>query len=132
MANPYRKQLTNPRLANRSRISTLFGSCVTWPFSSSIRSAIDGPAAFPDEYVGDGFTVFHGSWNKARRTGHKVVRVPIENGVPNGAYEDFLVGFVTEDGQAWARPASVTRAQNGSLLLSDDGANLIYRIAYSQ
>jgi glucose/arabinose dehydrogenase len=94
--------------------------------------ASDGPAAFPDEYVGDGFAVFHGSWNKARRTGHKIVRVPIENGEPTGAYEDFLVGFVTEDGEAWARPASVTQAQDGSLLMSDDGANLIYRISYSR
>jgi glucose/arabinose dehydrogenase len=94
--------------------------------------ANDGPAAFPDEYVGDGFAVFHGSWNKAQRTGHKIVRVPIENGEPTGAYEDFLVGFVTEDGEAWARPASVTQAQDGSLLMSDDGANLIYRISYSR
>jgi glucose/arabinose dehydrogenase len=94
--------------------------------------ANDGPAAFPEEYVGDGFAVFHGSWNKSRRTGHKIVRVPIRNGVPTGAYEDFLVGFVTADGQAWARPASVTQAQDGSLLMSDDGANLIYRISYSR
>ena len=44
-------------------------------------TANDGAAAFPDEYVGDGFAVFHGSWNKAARTGHKIVRLPMSNGV---------------------------------------------------
>jgi len=91
-----------------------------------------GPAAFPQEYVGDGFAVFHGSWNKANRTGHKIVRVPMDNGVPSGEYEDFLVGFVNDAGEPWARPASVTQASDGSLLMSDDGANLIYRISYSR
>jgi glucose/arabinose dehydrogenase len=91
-----------------------------------------GPAAFPDDYVGDGFAVFHGSWNKSQRTGHKIVRVPMRNGVPTGEYVDFLVGFVTPDGQPWARPASVTQARDGSLLMSDDGGNAIYRISYSR
>jgi glucose/arabinose dehydrogenase len=91
-----------------------------------------GSAAFPAEYVGDGFAVFHGSWNKANRTGHKIVRVPMENGVPTGEYVDFLVGFVTDDGAPWARPASVTQASDGSLLMSDDGGNLIYRISYTR
>jgi glucose/arabinose dehydrogenase len=93
--------------------------------------ANSGPAAFPDEYIGDGFAVFHGSWNKSARTGHKVVRVPMDNGVPSGEYVDFLVGFVTADGEPWARPASVTQAPDGSLLLSEDGNNVIYRISYS-
>jgi hypothetical protein len=89
-----------------------------------------GPAAFPEEYVGDGFAVFHGSWNKEHRTGHKIVRIPMENGLPSGEYIDFLVGFVTDDGEPWARPASVTQASDGSLLMSDDGGNVIYRISY--
>jgi glucose/arabinose dehydrogenase len=91
-----------------------------------------GPAAFPDEYVGDGFAVFHGSWNKSRRTGHKIVRLPMRNGEPTGEYVDFLVGFVTADGRAWGRPASVTQAKDGSLLLSEDGSGVIYRISYSR
>ena len=95
-------------------------------------TASTGPAAFPDELVGDGFAVFHGSWNKANRTGHKIVRVPMNNGVPTGEYVDFLVGFVTDGGEPWARPASVTQASDGSLLMSDDGGNLIYRISYSR
>ena len=95
-------------------------------------TANNGSAAFPSEYVGDGFAVFHGSWNKSHRTGHKIVRVPIRNGVPTGEYVDFLVGFVTEDGKPWARPSSVTQASDGALLLSDDDGDVIYRISYSR
>lgn len=94
-------------------------------------TATSGRSAFPAEYVGDAFAVFHGSWNRSRRTGHKVVRVPIENGVPTGEYVDFLVGFVTDDGRPWARPSEIVQAPDGSLLMSDDDASVIYRISYS-
>jgi hypothetical protein len=95
-------------------------------------TANSGRSAFPAEYVGDGFAVFHGSWNKANRTGHKIVRVPMENGKPTGEYVDFLVGFVSADGQPWARPASVTQLGDGSLLMSDDDGDVIYRISYTR
>ena len=95
-------------------------------------TATSGRSAFPAEYVGDAFAVFHGSWNRADRTGHKVVRVPMKNGVPTGEYVDFLTGFVAGDSQPWGRPASVTVAGDGALLLSDDDANVIYRISYSR
>ncbi len=90
-----------------------------------------GSSAFPDEYAGDGFAVLHGSWNRAHRTGHKVVRLPIENGVPTGEYIDFLVGFIDQDGNPWGRPVATVVMQDGSLLLSDDGANVIYRVSYN-
>ncbi len=93
-------------------------------------TATSGKSAFPADYVGDAFTVFHGSWNRANRTGHKVVRVPMKDGKPTGNYKDFLVGFITDDGQPWARPASLTEAPDGSLLLSDDDGNRIFRISY--
>jgi glucose/arabinose dehydrogenase len=92
----------------------------------------NGASQFPAEYVGDGFAVLHGSWNRAARTGHKIVRVPIENGRPTGEYIDFMTGFITEDGGAWGRPVSVTVASDGSLLVGDDGANVIYRISYAR
>ena len=95
-------------------------------------TASSGRSAFPAEYVGDAFAVFHGSWNRSSRTGHKVVRVPLENGAPTGEYVDFLVGFITDDGKPWARPSEIVEASDGSLLLSDDDASLIYRISYSR
>jgi glucose/arabinose dehydrogenase/cytochrome c2 len=93
--------------------------------------ATSGSSKFPAEYSGDAFAVLHGSWNRAFRTGHKIVRLPMKNGVPTGEYIDFMTGFITEDGNAWGRPVAITVAKDGSLLLSDDGANLIYRISYS-
>jgi len=92
----------------------------------------NGKFAFPDDYIGDGFAVFHGSWNRASRTGHKVVRVLIEDGKPTGAYEDFMTGMVTDEGNAWGRPVGAAVAKDGSLLISDDGANVVYRIAYTK
>ena len=91
-----------------------------------------GASAFPAEYTGDGFAVFHGSWNRATRTGHKVVRVIIEDGKPTGEYEDFMVGMIAEDGNAFGRPVGAIVARDGSLLVSDDGTNVVYRIAYSK
>jgi len=95
-------------------------------------TARSGHSLFPKEYWGDGFAVMHGSWNRSFRTGHKIVRVRMRNGAPTGEYEDFLVGFITDDGNAWARPVGAVVARDGSLLMSDDGGNLIYRVAYSR
>ena len=94
-------------------------------------TATTGKSAFPKEYVGDGFAVMHGSWNRAFRTGHKVVRVRMKAGVPTGEYDDFLVGFIADDGNAWARPVGAVVAGDGSLLISEDGNNTIYRVSYS-
>jgi glucose/arabinose dehydrogenase len=95
-------------------------------------TATSGRSAFPAEYVGDAFAVFHGSWNRADRTGHKVVRVVIENGVPTGEYVDFLVGFITPDGKPWGRPSYITAMNDGSLLFGDDDGDIIYRISYAR
>src|SRR2546430_545510 len=69
-------------------------------------TATSGKYAFPSEYVGDGFAMLHGSWNRGFRTGHKVVRVRMKDGVPTGEYEDFVTGFIVDDGDAWGRPVS--------------------------
>jgi glucose/arabinose dehydrogenase len=94
-------------------------------------TASSGPAAFPAEYRGDAFACFHGSWNRNSRTGYKVVRVRIKDGVPTGEYDDFMVGFVVDNHSVWGRPVGVTVAHDGALLVSDDGGGVIWRIAYS-
>jgi glucose/arabinose dehydrogenase len=86
---------------------------------------------FPKEYQFDAFAGEHGSWNRARRTGYKVIRVPMKDGKATGEYEDFLVGFVTPDGDVWGRPVGVTVAKDGALLVSDDGGLIIWRVAYT-
>jgi glucose/arabinose dehydrogenase len=93
-------------------------------------TATSGASAFPAQYVGDGFAAFHGSWNRSSRTGYKLVRVLMKNGIPTGEYQDFLTGFIVDDGAAWGRPVATLELADGSLLMSDDGANLIYRISY--
>lgn len=84
---------------------------------------------FPARYRGQIFAAEHGSWNREKRTGYKVIMVPVENGRATGEYEDFLTGFVTENGDVWGRPVGVTVARDGALLVSDDGSNTIWRIA---
>ena len=90
-----------------------------------------GPAAFPSDYRGDAFVALHGSWNRQLRTGYKVVRLKLDNGVPTGAYEDFLTGFVVDGKQGWARPVGVAVTRDGALLVSEDGNGTIFRIAYT-
>jgi len=88
-----------------------------------------GASAFPAEYVGEGLAVLHGSWNRGHRTGHKVVRVKMKDGAPTGEYQDFLTGFIVDNAGAWGRPVALVQLPDGSLLLSDDGRNEIYRIS---
>jgi hypothetical protein len=93
----------------------------------------DAPAgarsAFPREYHGDVFLALHGSWNRHTRTGSKVVRVFMKDGVPTGKYQDFMTGFVVSDKEVWGRPASVVVQNDGSLLVDDDVTGEIWRVA---
>ena len=89
-----------------------------------------GVAAFPADHDGDAFVALHGSWNRSRRTGYKVVRVPLHDGVPRGVYEDFMTGLVVDDDDVWARPVGVAVAHDGALLVTEDGNGLMWRIAY--
>jgi glucose/arabinose dehydrogenase len=91
---------------------------------------VSGPSAFPAAYRGDIFAAFHGSWNRTVRTGSKVVRVLLRNGIPSGEYEDFLTGFVIDNGHVWGRPVGVTVARDGALLVTDDANNTLWRISY--
>ena len=84
---------------------------------------------FPAPYKGDAFVTFHGSWNRGKRTGYKVVRLRFKDGQPTGEYEDFITGFVASDEAVWGRPVGVAMAKDGSLLVSEDGAGTIWRVA---
>ncbi len=89
-------------------------------------------AMFPKEYQGDAFVSLHGSWNRSRRTGYKIVRVHFQDGKPAGGYDDFLTGWVISPGsrEVWGRPVGLLVLKDGSLLVADDGANKIWRITY--
>jgi len=85
---------------------------------------------FPAEYRGGAFAAEHGSWNRAKRTGYKVIFVPFKNGKATGEYVDFMTGLVTESGDVWGRPVGVTVDKTGGLVVSDDGGNRLWRIGY--
>jgi glucose/arabinose dehydrogenase len=89
-------------------------------------------AAFPSDYVGDAFVALHGSWNRSRRTGSKVVRIRFKNNLATGAYDDFMTGFVIDNEHVWGRPVGVAVARDGALLVSDDVANTLWRVTPSK
>ncbi len=102
------------------------------PHNASLEFTFYGSDKFPEEYKGDIFASEHGSWNKAVRVGYEVIRVPLhQTGHATGEYQDFLTGFVLPDGHVWGRPVGIAVAPDGSLLVSDDGSNSIWRVSYS-
>ena len=102
------------------------------PHSASLEMVFYTGNQFAPAHRDGAFAALHGSWNRELRTGYKVIRVPIKGGAPTGEYEDFLTGFVTPEGQVWGRPVGVTVAADGSLLVSDDGSNSVWRVSYGQ
>ena len=102
------------------------------PHNASLEFTFYEADKFPSEYKGDIFASEHGSWNKSVRVGYEVIRVPLhQTGHATGEYEDFLTGFVLPDGHVWGRPVGITVAPDGSLLVSDDGSNSIWRVSYT-
>ncbi len=101
------------------------------PHSAPLGLAFYEGDAFPAEDRGQAFVTFHGSWNRAKRTGYKVVKLEIRGGRPTGVYEDFLTGFVTDDGDVWGRPVGVAVTKDGALLVTDDESGSIWRVSYS-
>ena len=102
------------------------------PHSAAVQvmfyDATSGASAFPEAYRGLAFVALHGSWNRAHRTGYKVVTVPMKDGVATGEYVDFLTGFVVNDNDVWARPYGLAVTHDGALLVSDDANGAIFRV----
>ena len=101
------------------------------PHFASLEMVFYEAKQFPAEYHGDIFAAEHGSWNRKKRTGYEVIRVPLRNGRATGEYEDFLTGFTTPDGNVWGRPVGVAVGNDGSLFVSDDGSKSIWRVSYA-
>jgi glucose/arabinose dehydrogenase len=130
--DPRHKDAPRPDLAGKVTVPDLLVQTHSAALQILFYTATSGAAALPTEYRGDAFITFHGSWNRGRRTGYKVVRAFMKNGKPTGEYEDFLTGFVIDDGTVWGRPVGITVAHDGALLVSDDGSNTIWRVAYKK
>jgi glucose/arabinose dehydrogenase len=85
---------------------------------------------FPEDYRGDFYVAYHGSWNRSVPTGYKVVRVEVENGEPVGI-KPFVTGFLPPEGKALGRPVDILVDTDGSLLISDDAGGRVYRVRYA-
>jgi len=101
------------------------------PHFASLEMTFYNGKQFPAEFKGDVFASEHGSWNRKIRAGYEVIRVPLKDGHATGEFEDFLTGFVTADGQVWGRPVGVAVVPDGSLIVSDDGSNSLWRVSYT-
>jgi len=117
---------TRPDLASRVTIPDV----LIQPHSAPLGMAFDPGGQFPPDWKGDAFVALRGSWNRGLRTGYKIVRLPFKDGRPTGEYQDFVVGFVADDDDVWGRPVGVAFAKDGSLLFSEDGNGVVYRVAY--
>jgi glucose/arabinose dehydrogenase len=99
--------------------------------SASLEMAFYDGKMFPSEYSGYAFAAEHGSWNRAKRTGYKIICVPVHNGKATGEYMDFVTGFVAPNGEVWGRPVGVTVASDGALIFTDDGSDSVWRVTYT-
>lgn len=99
------------------------------PHSAPLEMVFYDADLFPAGYRGDAFVALHGSWNRSKRTGYKVVRIRLKDGTPTGEYEDFITGFVLDDQRLWGRPVGVAVAHDGALLVSEDAAGTVWRVA---
>jgi glucose/arabinose dehydrogenase len=90
---------------------------------------------FPKEYRADAYVALHGSWNREKLTGYKIIRVRFKDGKPVGnSYEDFVSGWLPDENsrEVWGRPVGLLVASDGSLLITDDGGNKVWRVSYGK
>ncbi|CAN5765504.1 sorbosone dehydrogenase family protein [soil metagenome] len=124
-----------PRMKDNSRPDLVSTTIVPdYPLGShtaSLGLVFYDKNAFPAKYHNGAFITQHGSWNKKKLAGYKVIFVPFKNGQPSGASEDFLTNFLvttSTDSEVRGRPVGITLLDDGSMLVSDDGANIIWRV----
>jgi glucose/arabinose dehydrogenase len=127
-----RPKSDRPDLAGKAIVPDVLIQAHSAPLGLAFYPNAHGPAAFPASYRGDAFVALHGSWNRSKRTGYKIVRLAVRNGAPTGTYEDFVTGFVVDARSVWGRPVGLAVAHDGALLFSDDGGGVIWRVAPAQ
>lgn len=98
------------------------------PHTASLGLAFSRPGALPAQFTEGAFIGQHGSWNRAPRSGYKVIYVPFKNGHPAGPPTDVLTGFLDQNENARGRPVGVTLDNAGALLVADDVGNTIWRV----
>ena len=121
-------RVANPEYHQASRCAMTIAPALTdTAHSAPLGCTFYSGAAFPAEYRGDYFVCYHGSWNRSRPTGYRVVRVRVQGGKPR-RIEHFVDGFLPEGREPIGRPVDVLTAPDGSLLVSDDFGGRIFRV----
>jgi glucose/arabinose dehydrogenase len=111
---------------------SLAGDILLQAHSAVLGLVFYGGGMFPEEYRGDAFAALHGSWNRSKRTGYKIIHMRFKNGHPVGGYDDFVTGWMpNEDSRnVWGRPVGLLVLKDGSMLIADDGGKKIWRVTY--
>ena len=127
-----RRKGENPELVKRAIVpDVLFTSHV-----AALGIEFYSGKMFPREYQGDAFVAFHGSWNRQKLSGYKIVRIKFDDKgkLEGNSYEDFLSGWLPseESNEVWGRPVGLLVASDGSLLVTDDGGKKIWRVSYGK
>ena len=118
-----------PRPANPAMVARAIApDYALGPHTASLGLAFYDAALLPAHYRSGAFVGQHGSWNRRPQSGYKVIFVPFANGVPNGAAEDVLTGFLDANGHALGRPVGVAVARDGALLVADDVGGSVWRV----
>jgi Raf kinase inhibitor-like YbhB/YbcL family protein len=108
------------------------------PHAAPMQMAFYSGNQFPGEYKNDGFVAMRGSWNRNPPSGYEIVRIRFDKSGNPTKIEPFLTGFLVKGGAPdgkdahFARPVGLAQMKDGSMLLTDDTNNIIYRIAYNQ
>lgn len=121
----------NPELVKK----TLVPDVLLRSHSAALGITFYNGKMFPKEYSGDAFVALRGSWNRAKLTGYKIIRIRFNKGKPVGnRYEDFITGWLPNEdsNEVWGRPVGLLVNADGSLLIADDGAKKIWRVSYGK
>ena len=125
----------DPRMPNKPDLESkaIVPDVLLEPHCAALSIEFDTGHQFPAQFHDDGFVAMHGSWNRADPSGYKVVRIPMNpDGTAKGTYQDFVWGWkLHPNGPVWGRPVSATFMKDGSLLISDDGGNVIWRVTHT-
>jgi glucose/arabinose dehydrogenase len=128
-----------PRIPEKDRRPDLVAKTITpdvilQPHCAVLDFLFYTGAQFPAEYRNGAFLANHGSTQLEKRIGYSVSFVPFKNGKPAGAVRDFATGWMLgpDKKEVWGRPVALLQLRDGSVLLSDDGGKVIWRISYKK
>ena len=124
--DPRWKEKQQPHMVEKSIVPDIPVGAHT----ASLGLAFYTGKSFPEKYRYGAFVAQHGSWNRSVLSGYKVIFIPFLNGKPSGPPEDFLTGFISDlsDAEVHGRPVCVAFLADGSMLVTDDVSNTIWRV----